>query len=132
MMNLDKDRSCFVCGPDNVTGLQAVFTCDKELHQSFCCLTIEDRFQGWQGIVHGGVIASLLDEACIYAGRALADTLVTAELTVRYRKPVSVGQELTILGEVMERRRNILCVKARLESAGEIYAEADAKLFLPK
>ncbi len=80
--------------------------------------------------MHGGVIASLLDEACIYAGRALAETLMTAELSVRYRKPVSVGQEVTIQGEVVERRRKVLRVKARLEAAGELCAEADAKLFL--
>jgi uncharacterized protein (TIGR00369 family) len=129
-MDLDKDRGCFVCGPENTSGLQAVFSCDKELLQSFCRLTIGDQFQGWQDIVHGGVIASLLDEACIYAGRALAETLVTAELSVRYRKPVSVGQEVTIQGEVVERRRKVLRVKARLEAAGELCAEADAKLFL--
>ena len=129
-MDLDKDRGCFVCGPENATGLQAVFTCDKELKQSFCRLTIEERFQGWQSIVHGGVIASLLDEACIYAGRALAETLVTAELSVRYRKPVPVGQEITIQGEVLEQRRKVLKVKARLEINGEVYAEADGRVFL--
>lgn len=129
-MNLEKDLGCFVCGPDNATGLQAAFTCDKELKQSFCRLTIDERFQGWESIVHGGVIASLLDEACIYAGRALAETLVTAELSVRYRKPVPVGQEITIRGEVMEQRRKVLKVKARLELSGELYAEADGRVFL--
>jgi len=129
-MDLDKDRGCFVCGQENASGLQAVFSCDKELKQSFCRLTIGDQFQGWQDIVHGGVIASLLDEACIYAGRAMAETLVTAELSVRYRKPVPVGQEVTIRGEVLEQRRKVLKVKARLELNGEVYAEADGRVFL--
>lgn len=129
-MNLDKDRGCFVCGPDNAMGLQAVFSCDKELKQSFCRLTIEDNFQGWHSIVHGGIIASLLDEACIYAGRALAETLVTAELSVRYRKPVPVGQEVVITGKVLEKRRKVLKVKSCLELNGEIHAEAEGRIFL--
>lgn len=129
-MNLDKDRGCFVCGPDNASGLQAVFSCDKERLQSFCRLTIPDRFQGWPAVVHGGVIASLLDEACIYAGRSLAESLVTAELTIRYRKPVTVGQQVTIRGEVVEKRRKVLRVKATLEVDGALCAEADAKVFL--
>ncbi len=129
-IDFNKDRGCFVCGQENASGLQAVFSCDKELLTSFCRLTIGDQFQGWPDIVHGGVIASLLDEACIYAGRALAETLVTAELSVRYRQPVSVGQKVTIRGEVVERRRKVLRVKARLEVDGDLCAEADAKVFL--
>lgn len=129
-MDLEKDRGCFVCGPDNAKGLRAFFTCDKELKQSFCRLTIEEHFQGWHSIVHGGVIASLLDEACIYAGRALADNLVTAELSLRYRKPVPVGQEVIVRGQVLEQRRKVLKVVATLELAGEPYAEAEGRLFL--
>lgn len=129
-IDLIKDRGCFVCGQKNSSGLKAVFSCNKELRQSFCRLTIGDQFQGWPDVVHGGVIASLLDEACIYAGQTLAETLVTAELSVRYRKPVSVGQEVTIRGEVVERRRKVLRVKARLEADGVLCAEADAKVFL--
>jgi len=129
-MDLDKDRGCFVCGPHNDTGLQADFSFDAEQQRSFCRLTIDERFQGWTAVVHGGVIASLLDEACIYAGRSLAETLVTAELAVRYRKPVPVGQEVTVAGEVLERRRKVLKVRAQLEVNGELHAEADAKIFL--
>ncbi len=80
--------------------------------------------------MHGGVIAALLDEACIYAGRSLAESLVTAELAIRYRKPVTVGQQVTIRGEVVEKRRKVLRVKATLEVDGALCAEADAKVFL--
>lgn len=128
--DVSKDSGCFVCGPDNDTGLRASFTCDKEQQRSFCRLTIGESFQGWQGMVHGGVIASLLDEASIYAGRGLAEQLVTAELSVRYRKPVAVGQEVTVQGEVLERRRKVLKVLARLEVDGELHAEAEARIFL--
>lgn len=129
-MDLDKDRGCFVCGQENSTGLQAVFSCDRDNLRSCCRLTLGERFQGWQGVVHGGVIASLLDEACIYAGRSLAETLVTAELSVRYRKPVPVGREVTVQGEVLERRRKVLKVRAKLELDGELHVEAEARVFL--
>ncbi len=49
---------------------------------------------------------------------------------MRYRKPVPVGQEITIQGEVLEQRRKVLKVKARLEINGEVYAEADGRVFL--
>lgn len=129
-MDFDKDRGCFVCGPENNTGLQAVFSMDRDNLSSCCRLTLGDRFQGWQGVVHGGVIASLLDEACIYAGRSLAETLVTAELSVRYRKPVPVGREVMVRGEVLERRRKVLKARALLEIDGALYAEAEARIFL--
>ena len=129
-MEVNLSRSCFVCGPENGSGLQAVFTTDRELHRSFCRLTIDGRFQGWQDVVHGGVIAALLDEACIYAGLGLANQLVTAELSVRYKKPLQTGQEIIVIGEVVEQRRKLLRVKARLELDGEVYAEAESRIFL--
>lgn len=129
-MTFDKDRGCFVCGPENSTGLQAVFSMDRDNLSSCCHLILEERFQGWQGVVHGGVIASLLDEACIYAGRSLAESLVTAELSVRYRKPVPAGVKVTVRGKVLERRRKVLKAQARLEIDGDLYAEAEARVFL--
>jgi len=129
-MDLDKDSGCFVCGQENSTGLQAVFNWDQENLRSCCRLTLDERFQGWEGVVHGGVIASLLDEACVYAGRSLAETLVTAELSVRYRKPVPVGREVAVHGEVLEQRRKVLKVRAKLEVDGELHVEANARIFL--
>jgi uncharacterized protein (TIGR00369 family) len=129
-MEVNLSRGCFVCGPENACGLQAKFTTDREHHRSCCRLAIGDRFQGWQDVVHGGVIAALLDEACIYAGLGLGDQLVTAELTVRYKKPLATGREVLVTGEVVEQRRKILRVKARIEMDGAVYAEAESRIFL--
>ncbi len=129
-MDVTNDRACFVCGPENSTGLRAVFFSDPERLESSCSIAIPQRFQGWTEIVHGGIIASLLDEACIYAGRSLAAALVTAELAVRYKRPLKTGQEALIQGVVVEKKRKLLKVRATLKVEGEVYAEADAKVFL--
>ena len=129
-MEVTRTDGCFVCGQDNDTGLQAIFNTDRENHRSFCRVTLDGRFQGWQDVVHGGVIASLLDEACIYAGIGLGKQLVTAELSVRYKKPLPVGQEVVVTGEVVEQRRKILRIKAQLTLDGEVHAEAESRVFL--
>jgi uncharacterized protein (TIGR00369 family) len=79
--------------------------------------------------VHGGILATLLDEACIYACRATGEHFVTAELNVRYRKPVPVETAMTVSAEVVERKRRLLTVRARLEIEGELHAEADSRVF---
>jgi uncharacterized protein (TIGR00369 family) len=121
---------CFVCGLENQSGLKATFTTDQENHRSSCRLTLDERFQGWENVVHGGVIAALLDEACIYAGLGLGRQLVTAELAVRFRKPLPVGQEVVVTGEVVEIRRKVLRVKASLSVGDEVHAEAESRVFL--
>ena len=128
-MEVSDDRQCFVCGPENEDGLQAVFIVEHPPASSRCRLAIPSRFQGWEGIVHGGILATLLDEAVIYACRALGEQFVTAELTVRYKKPVPVETEITVRARVREQKRRLLTTAAWIEIAGEVYAEADAKVF---
>jgi len=98
---------CFVCGLDNPYGLQACFyqTGEKEATAWY---TIPEQFQGYPGIAHGGVVASLLDEV---VGRSVmgADTsqarlLFTARLTVKYRKHVPTGVLLRIVGRAVKDR----------------------------
>lgn len=128
-MQVSEDGGCFVCGRDNPIGLRAAFAVDRQAQRAAATLVIPPGFQGWAGVVHGGIIAALLDEACIHACRSLGEQFVTAELAVRYRQPVPVGQELTVTGEVTERKRKILQVRARLEIDGRLHAEADSRVF---
>lgn len=124
------DAACFVCGPQNPIGLKAVFTTDVATCSSHTELTLSADYQGWQDVVHGGILASLLDEACIYACRAKADQCVTAELQVRYRKPVPVGALVTVVGQLSDDRRKIWQARAQLKIDGTLYAEATAKVFV--
>jgi len=127
-METVEDGHCFVCGTLNPLGFKAVFQVDKEKGRATSRLVIPDGFQGWQNVVHGGIIATLLDEVAIYACRNIADQVVTAELNVRFRKPVTVGSEVTLMGEVVEQRKRVFTVRAQLELDGTVHAEADARI----
>lgn len=131
-MDVTSDNHCFVCGELNSAGLKARFEVDSEHPKATCTLALPASFQGWQGVVHGGILAALLDEACIYACRTLHEKVVTAELSLRYKKPVPVGTDLLIRAEVTEANKRTMSAKASLSIDGATYAEAVAKIFLVK
>jgi len=124
------DADCFVCGSNNPIGLKAVFTTTCEPASSSATVLMASEYQGWQNVVHGGVLAALLDEACIYACRAKAEQCVTAELQIRYRKPVPVGAVVEVTGHLDDSSRKIWKASAQLKIAGSLYAEAQAKVFI--
>jgi uncharacterized protein (TIGR00369 family) len=129
-MDLIKDNGCFVCGPANARGFRAMFSLDRDARTACGRLTLPEWAQGWQGMVHGGILSTLLDEVCAHACRTVGPHPVTAELTVRFRKPVPVGAEVVVRGEVVEIRRRVLQAKAELQVDGEVYAEAQARVVL--
>lgn len=101
-------RHCFACGLENPIGLKLKFyqTADDEVTAEF---TAPEDYQGYPGILHGGVTATILDEA---VGRAFMGTdpansnfMYTAELTIRYKKKVPIGQPLKIVGKQVKRMR---------------------------
>jgi uncharacterized protein (TIGR00369 family) len=120
-------RSCFVCGVENESGLHLHF---KEVSpgEVIAEKIIPEQFAGYPGVVHGGVVAAMLDEV---AGRALMQGeptrfMFTAKLSIRYRKPVPVGQPLFLKGHAGKDFGRVA------EASGEIYtsdgtllAEAD-------
>lgn len=124
------DSACFVCGPDNPVGIKAEFSTDKIAHTSYTTLTLADHFQGWQNVVHGGILATLLDEACAYACLTAADQCVTAEIKVRYRKPVPVGEKIEIFGQLIDQSHKIWVAQAQIKISGTLYAEAEAKMLV--
>ena len=79
-MGLLDNRLCFVCGQENSGGLQARFRTNPEAGRAECRLVIPSTFQGWQGMVHGGIISALLDEVAIQACHGAEEDLLTAEL----------------------------------------------------
>lgn len=125
-----KGNACFVCGTENERGLQAQFFLDTEKQTAWSRLEIPGWSQGWRDVTHGGILATLLDEACVHACRTVGPFPVTAELTVRYLKAVPVGKEVLVRGEVVSLRRRVLQARARLEIDGEVHAEAEARVVL--
>ena len=129
-LDVNADTACFVCGQDNPIGLHAEFTIDSQTNSASAVLSIGKNFQGWQGVVHGGIIASLLDETAIYACRPLSLSAVTAGMTVKYRKPVKVDCTVQLTAEVVTVKRKIAIVHSRLIVESIVMAEAEVKVML--
>ncbi len=121
---------CFVCGVENPAGLHLTFY-DQPDGTVVSEITVSDRYQGYPGVVHGGITASMLDEV---AGRSAmqGDTtrlMVTAKLEVRYRKPIPIGQPLRLVGRLKERRGRLTAVHGEVQLPdGSVGAEAEALL----
>lgn len=129
-MQTEDDKGCFVCGENNTHGLHATFTVDKENHSASCHYTIPQQFQGWKNIAHGGILATLLDEVSIYACRSITNNVVTAELCVRYRKPVMVNTPLTIHAKIIETKKRYFLVESAIEVDGKVHISANVKVFI--
>jgi uncharacterized protein (TIGR00369 family) len=120
-------RSCFVCGEENPHGLRL----KARIQDGRIVLDYAPRPAdlGWQYIVHGGIATTLLDEvmtwAAILARRA---PCVAAELTVRLKKPIRIGQQLRVEGEVTEdRSRLVLTQGVILDEQGQVMVTASGK-----
>lgn len=127
-MKVEDDRTCFVCGPDNRIGLHAIFTVgqDNTAHSS---IVVPNDFQGWKNMVHGGIISTLLDEVSIYACRNISLKGVTAEISVRFLKPVPTDTEIELRSKVTDIKRKIITVEAELLVEGKVHASAHTKVF---
>lgn len=117
-IGIDVDHNCFGCGKGNAHGLQLDFHAD-ERGGVWTEFEPAARFEGYVGMVHGGVISTVLDEVMAWSLYRRETWAVTAELTVRYRAPVVVGERIRATGwEVASRGR-------RIEMAGDIRRARD-------
>jgi uncharacterized protein (TIGR00369 family) len=108
-------KGCFVCGRENINGLQAKFVYDGE--QAFTELIAGEQFEGYKGIYHGGILATLLDEVMIKAVLARGVFAVTAEMTVRYKRPVKTGEKIRFVGRVVSHKGRLYHTEG--EAVGE-------------
>jgi uncharacterized protein (TIGR00369 family) len=131
MKELPHTHSCFVCGDSNAIGLNLRFETDG--HVVSTRFTPRAEHIGFKQVVHGGIIATLLDEIMVWACMAQTKRFAyCAELTVRYLNPLRPGEEALATGELaVNRRDKILEAKAELkDSAGKTLATATGK-YLP-
>ncbi len=129
-MEVSDNQYCFVCGKHNPLGLKASLEVDTDAHSASCQLVIPAEYQGWEGMVHGGVIAALLDEVCAYAGMTIAQQIVTGELKTRYHKPVPVERLVRVSAKAGEPLRRTVTVEAQLSLEGQVLASAQAKMVM--
>ncbi len=116
-----------MCGRQNPHGLGASFHPSPE--GAWAEVAAPPHLQGFAGVLHGGLVAGLLDDAMWYAAYFHGLFTMTAQLSVRYRKPVPTGVPLRVEGRLLARRRRVAELEARLVAAatGEVLAEAEGK-----
>ena len=117
-------HNCFACGELNEHGLQLRMHLMER--GAWTEVTLPQRFEGWQGIAHGGILATLVDEAMAWSLFADDQVGLTASLSIDFRRPSPVGRAMRAEGWITDRRRLRYDTAARVIDAetGEVLAEA--------
>lgn len=120
------DHNCFACGASNPNGMRLRIELGDGTARTEW--TAGEAFVGWEGKVHGGILATLLDEVMAWAPSSYDAWAVTAEMHLRYRSPAVPGERLTADAHVVERRRRIYEVHGEVHGHdGRQIAEADGR-----
>jgi acyl-coenzyme A thioesterase PaaI-like protein len=129
------DRSdyqhCFVCGARNVSGLRLKFR--REGEQVVADFLPDASFEGFPGVVHGGILASLLDETLSRTALLYQQWVMTGRLEIRFRRPALVGQLLRVVASAEQRRARMVLARGKIFLANEpsvVVAEGQGT-FLP-
>lgn len=129
MAFIDNDY-CFACGAENPIGLHLRF---EQVEEKFVARkTLAREFQGYANVAHGGIVTTMLDEAMgNFVQTKFRQMALTGRIEVRYHYPTPVEQELTISAWQEAQRRNIVAMRATVQTAdGVVTAEATAKFAL--
>lgn len=125
-------RMCFICGLENPVGLQLkIYEVEPGVIESV--YTAPEHFQGYPGVLHGGIVATILDEISGRAHMGPADAprfMFTAKLEVKYRKNVPIGKPLKIVGKALRSKGRSAEGWAGIYEAesGELLAEGSTLL----
>ncbi len=113
-MGFVSDGHCFVCGEKNPKGLKIKFQVNREKQAIHTVFTVDPAYQGWDGVVHGGILSTLLDEAMANLVYELGFNAIVASLEVRFKRPAPVLQPLTIDGQITEVHKKLVKAKASI------------------
>ncbi len=116
------DHHCFGCGQLNEHGLRLELIPDPDGYGVFASFVPPARTEGYTGMVHGGIITTVLDEVMAWSLARHGIWAVTAQLTTRYRSPVELGQATTAIGFLTRDRGRVI------EMRGEIRRDTDHAL----
>ena len=119
---------CVVCSPANIRGLHMNYDVDGDsgVRATFEC---DYTFEGYPGMVHGGVLSSILDGAmgnCMFA-HGLAT--VTVELTTKFRHPVMIGQQALVSARIIRHSHPLYLLEAEIVQDGTVKATAKGKFY---
>lgn len=129
--DLSAYQGCFGCGYRNNVGLRLVFRMEGDIVVTE--FTPDERFQGFPGVVHGGILSTLLDEALSRTASAEGRWMMTGRLEVRFRRAAEIGRTYRITAHALSSRRRMIQAAGEIRLADEpatVVAEAEGT-FLP-
>lgn len=125
----DGYEKCYACGKKNPIGLKLAFYQEEGKVKSE--FVPDEYHQGWPGVVHGGVICALLDEAMGYITHYQGIKALTAKMEIRFFRPAKAGQKLFLVGEISRKNRKLVNTRSRVElEDGSMVAEATALMYI--
>jgi len=131
-LNIPVAENCFFCGIKNEQGLRLTFYLDED--QIVVPVTIPKHLVGWGDVVHGGIVAGLLDEAASWCVAKILENLhfATIQLAVKYKKPLRAGVPMTVRAKIVNQRFNIVDCEAWIaEQEGKrVCSTADVRIAL--
>ncbi len=128
---LTNDDRCFACGAQNPDGLRLEFTYAPEGAKAQTYFVPDRKYQGWQDIVHGGIIMTLLDETMAKAAVHGGFSVLTGEITAKFKNPARIMEQLRCEAEIREIKKKVVYASAAVYAAnGTIIAEATAKMVI--
>ncbi len=127
---IDNNR-CFACGTENDAGLKLRFAYGDDERSAQTRFVPGEAYQGWKDLVHGGILMTLMDETMAKAAVRGGLSVVTAEMSVKFKKPARVGAVLICSARVEDMRKRLVYARATLCSEdGTVLAEATGKLMV--
>jgi acyl-coenzyme A thioesterase PaaI-like protein len=129
-LNTDLNEGfCFGCGQNNPIGMKLHFTKDGD---AICAEFTPDKMhQGWPGLLHGGIVMTLLDEAMSNAAYATGNTTLTASMEMRWRSTVKIDATLVVTAWITRQRKKLIETAGKVTlKDGTIIAESTAKQFI--
>jgi uncharacterized protein (TIGR00369 family) len=128
---LTNDDRCFACGTQNPDGLHLEFTYSTDGAKAQTVFVPDSRYQGWQDIVHGGIIMTLLDETMAKAAVHGGFSVLTGEITAKFKNPARIMEQLRCEAEIKEVKKKIVYASGAVYAAnGTVIAEATAKMVI--
>jgi acyl-coenzyme A thioesterase PaaI-like protein len=121
-VNEVNDHNCFGCGTLNACGLGLTMYPNADGNGVWAPFAPAARFEGYPGMIHGGIVCTVLDEVMAWSLYREEIWAVTGSLQVRYRRPLAVGETLRAIGTIERNRGRVI------ETRGEIRRETDGAL----
>lgn len=120
--------NCFVCGKNNSRGLKLEFSCDQE--SAWVDFTLDSSLEGYPGIIHGGIVATLLDEVMAKVLLFHGVKAVTTRMCTEYKKPVETDKKYRVRGVITRERSRIVDCEANItDENGNLRAKAEASFY---